>query len=457
MGLHDRVDRSRVDGGHRDARIGQFSGELPCEHIEPRLRGGVRAEARERVLRGARGHVDDAAPAGSDHAGQDSVGQEEWGYQIEDDGLLPLARVEFPTRSKRTHDPRIVHQDGNRSEGFRHRRRHVPSGVPIREINGEGERTAALLPDSTSSLLDLLGATGDESHIGTLAPQFQSRRSADETRDVASRTELARHAPAARPGWRYLTVLLIATFLMASSFIAGKILLRSVPAFSLLGARFILAAAATLPFAVIAARRRDGGPGSRALPASPRSLLAIVIIGLLQTAAVLGLTFLALRTITAGEASILLFTNPIWVAALAPLLLSERLSAVRLLGLAIGVVGVVLAMGGLHRLSGIQGDVLVLLASLAWASSTIITKRLHVAMNAWWLTFWQMLTGALILLGVAVLLGQSWPGRLSALSRWAVMCEGREMDPLRCSSCITTLLCSCCCRGRSSWLQGRGG
>jgi len=243
-------------------------------------------------------------------------------------------------------------------------------------------------------------------------------RAVDETRDVASRTELARHAPAARPGWRYLTVLLIATFLMASSFIAGKILLRSVPAFSLLGARFILAAAATLPFAVIAARRRDGGPGSRALPASPRSLLAIVIIGLLQTAAVLGLTFLALRTITAGEASILLFTNPIWVAALAPLLLSERLSAVRLLGLAIGVVGVVLAMGGLHRLSGIQGDVLVLLASLAWASSTIITKRLHVAMNAWWLTFWQMLAGALILLGVAVLLGQSWPGRLS-LSDWA--------------------------------------
>lgn len=218
--------------------------------------------------------------------------------------------------------------------------------------------------------------------------------------------------------WQYVAVLLVATFLMASSFVAGKILLRSVPPFPLLGARFLLAAVATLPLAYFASRSRASSARSASLPTSATSLLAVLCIGLLQTAAVLGLTFLALRSISAGEASILLFTNPIWVAALAPLVLAERLSMARVAGLFLGIVGVALAMGAPHGLSGIQGDILVLLASLAWAVSTIITKRLHVTMNPWWLNFWQMLVGALILVGIAVLLRQSWPARLS-ISDWA--------------------------------------
>lgn len=219
-------------------------------------------------------------------------------------------------------------------------------------------------------------------------------------------------------GWRYLAVLVTATFFMASSFVAGKILLHAIPPFSLVGWRFLTAAAVTFPLALAVTRGAQPGPGSAAVPGSLRSVLAVLSIGLLQTAAVLGLTFLALRSITAGEASILLFTNPIWVAALAPIFLHEHLSVIRVAGLVLGIVGVVLAMGAPHGLSGFQGDLLVLVASLAWATSTIITKRLHVAMNAWWLNFWQMLVGAFVLLGVAHLLHQSWPGTLS-LSDWA--------------------------------------
>ncbi len=221
-----------------------------------------------------------------------------------------------------------------------------------------------------------------------------------------------------RKVWLYTAVLVAATFFMASSFVAGKILLHVVPPFALVGWRFLCAAGATLPLALLGTRRVEAGPGSAAVPTSVRSVLAVLSIGLLQTAAVLGLTFLALRTVSAGEASILLFTNPIWVAALAPLFLSEHLSAVRMFGLVVGIVGVALAIGAPRGHSGFHGDLLVLVASLAWAISTIITKRLQVVMNAWWLNFWQMLVGALVLLGVAHLMHQSWPGALS-LSDWA--------------------------------------
>lgn len=220
------------------------------------------------------------------------------------------------------------------------------------------------------------------------------------------------------PRWQYLMVLVAATMFMASSFIAGKILLRTVPPFALVGWRFLSAAVMTLPLALVAVRQMDGRALAAALPTSPRSVLAVLSIGLLQTATVLGLTFLALRTVSAGEASIILFTNPVWVAALAPLFLSEPLSIARAGGLVIGITGVVLAIGTPHALSGLQGDLLVLAASLAWAVSTIITKRLHVTMNAWWLNFWQMLVGSLVLLLVARLLHQSWPATVS-LSNWA--------------------------------------
>lgn len=212
-------------------------------------------------------------------------------------------------------------------------------------------------------------------------------------------------------------MLVAATFLMASSFVAGKILLTAVPPFPLIGWRFLLAAAATLPLALVAGRREGTGARATALPTTMNSLLATLSVGVLQTAAVMGLMFWALQTITAGEAAILLFTNPIWVAALAPIFLAERLSVVRIVGLILGIVGVALALGA-HSLSALQGDLLVLLASLAWAASTVITKRLHAGMNPWWLNFWQMLVGALVLLAAAALLHQSWPGHLSPLN-WA--------------------------------------
>lgn len=220
----------------------------------------------------------------------------------------------------------------------------------------------------------------------------------------------------------YYLMLVAATLLMASSFIAGKILLAAgIPSFLLVGWRFLLAACATLPL-VLAAR---SSLFATLLPPhlSRWDWIVVCLIGLLQTAATMGLLFLALRTISAGTAAILLFTNPLWVALIGHFILRETLSGPRLLGLVCGIFGVALALGA----SGtgfsdepLSGQLTGLAAAFCWAFATILNKRAKLAINVWVLSFWQMLVGALILLALAYAQGQRWPGpALTSSSLWA--------------------------------------
>ena len=121
----------------------------------------------------------------------------------------------------------------------------------------------------------------------------------------------------------FVIILLASTFLMGSSFVAGKVLLRDgFPALLLVGWRFFAAALATLPLVLL-----EGRPRQALLPrgAGRRAAVLTILIGLLQTAAVMGLLFLAMNSISASTAAILLFTNPIWVALLGRIFLGEAL------------------------------------------------------------------------------------------------------------------------------------
>jgi hypothetical protein len=120
----------------------------------------------------------------------------------------------------------------------------------------------------------------------------------------------------------FLVTLVASTFLMGSSFVAGKILIHqgfpplswSAGGSSLLRSRRSLLSSST-----------RGGLGAALLPArtSLREAGLVILIGLVQTAAVTGLLFWAMRSISASTAAILLFTNPIWVAVLGRLFLGE--------------------------------------------------------------------------------------------------------------------------------------
>jgi drug/metabolite transporter (DMT)-like permease len=128
----------------------------------------------------------------------------------------------------------------------------------------------------------------------------------------------------------------------------------------------------------------------------------------------MGFLNLALRTLPASTAAILLFSNPIWVALLARPVLGEHLNALRWIGLILGVIGVALTVGvsfGGRPL----GVIFAVAASLSFAVSTLITKRFKPSQNSWALTFWQMLVGGAVLLAAAALARQEWPTSLTSV------------------------------------------
>ncbi|MER1065980.1 DMT family transporter [Pseudomonas aeruginosa] len=228
------------------------------------------------------------------------------------------------------------------------------------------------------------------------------------------------HAPASSQAG-FLVTLFASTFLMGSSFVAGKILLQQgFTPMILVGWRFFVAALATLP--LVLAGERNIVAALLPAKAGLRDVALVILIGLLQTAAVMGLLFWAMQVISASTAAILLFTNPIWVAVLGRIFLGESLHRARLVGLLLGVVGVALAIGiSPSMFSGgmtLAGEIIGIVSALCWASATLINKRAALPLSSWALSFWQMLVGAIAILTIAYLDGEQWPSSVTR-EQWA--------------------------------------
>jgi drug/metabolite transporter (DMT)-like permease len=209
----------------------------------------------------------------------------------------------------------------------------------------------------------------------------------------------------------FVSTLLTATFLMGSSFIAGKILLQAgYPPILLAAARFSAAALLTLPVLFALGRAPEA-----VFPAAAgiKDIIVVMTLGLLQTAGVMGLLFLAMRSISVPAAAILLFTNPLWVAFLATLVLKEPITAARTVALALGILGAGLALGvSRDMFSGagaVRGEIIGLGSSFCWALATIVNKRVRTSFNSWALSFWQMLAGSIFLLAWSLAIAERWP------------------------------------------------
>ncbi len=181
-------------------------------------------------------------------------------------------------------------------------------------------------------------------------------------------------------------VLVIATtFLMGSSFTVGKIGLTYVSPLLLVGLRFTIAG---LLMAMLVRKKP--------LPAKLADWGRIFGIGLMQTAGVMGCIFLSLRTITAGESSILTFTNPLMVVVMGTIFLGIRYRLLQWFGAIVGFLGVFITLG--FHLQLTTGTLLGLGAAVSWSIGTILIKQWGSRFNVWVLTAYQMLFGGTILL-----------------------------------------------------------
>lgn len=110
------------------------------------------------------------------------------------------------------------------------------------------------------------------------------------------------------------------------------------------------------------------------------------------------LWFFAITVAPLAQVFALEFTSPIWVTLLAPLVLGERLTRVRLLAALIGFVGIlVVARPGFGTLS--PGVIAAAASALAFAGSILLTKRLTrtetITCILFWLTVMQAVFGIL--------------------------------------------------------------
>ena len=114
------------------------------------------------------------------------------------------------------------------------------------------------------------------------------------------------------------------------------------------------------------------------------------------------LVVFGLAQLPSGRAAILAYTMPAWSIPLSVLLLGERLTARKLLGLALGMAGMALLVWDeFHRIQGApRGALLVLGAAFTWAIGTLLQKKYPVRAPVAAYTAWLMLLG-----GVPIYIG----------------------------------------------------
>jgi len=177
----------------------------------------------------------------------------------------------------------------------------------------------------------------------------------------------------------------------------NKVLLQSLSPLWLLALRSAIATLAL--FAIAAALGRLARP--------PRADLPVVVsIALLHMVGFSVLAAWGLQTVPTGRSVVLAYTTPLWVAPGATLFLGERLTARRLVGVVVGLVGLgvlfnPLAFDWADR-RAVLGNGAVLLGALLWAGSILHIRGHRWRSTPFDLAPWEMLLTTLLVTPLAI-------------------------------------------------------
>ncbi|MBR1221016.1 DMT family transporter [Bradyrhizobium sp. U87765 SZCCT0131] len=212
---------------------------------------------------------------------------------------------------------------------------------------------------------------------------------------MSAAASLAASAPRPRDNLLPLSITVFC-LLWSGAFVAGKIGVTDCPPLIFLTVRFL--AAGLMVFAIAALR-------GETWDLSRRDVFAFAVIGIANNALYLGLGYIGLRTISAGLNALIVSANPVFVAVLASLVLGERMTWRKAIGLVLGVAGVAVIVA--HRISvgsdspvGIAFSVGALIAIVA---GTMLFKLLAPKGNLWLGNGVQNLAGGLAVLPFAAM------------------------------------------------------
>lgn len=198
----------------------------------------------------------------------------------------------------------------------------------------------------------------------------------------------------------------------SSAFTSARIVVAYAPPFLALFVRFLISGLVALAIGRALGQR---------IRLSQAEWRAVVIFGVCQNALYLGLNFEAMRTVEASVAVVIASLLPLIVAGLGRVFLGERLSALALLGLVLGFLGVLVIMAArLGRGADPWGLALCVAGVLALSVATLMVRGASGGGNLWVVVGLQMLVGSLALLPVSALL-ETWTVTWSWPLLWAFL------------------------------------
>jgi drug/metabolite transporter (DMT)-like permease len=211
-------------------------------------------------------------------------------------------------------------------------------------------------------------------------------------------------------------ILIVTNVVYATSYAATRVVLDDIPPATLALIRLVIGSLVLIPAALVI--RRAGAP-----PIARADRWSIVWMGVFGFAGAFAFSHWGIAHSTATNAALLITVEPISLILLAPWALGERLRPREKTGAALALVGTALVV--VNGIPGVtralvphwRGDLLLLLAGLAYASYSLFGRSVLARHAPLAVTAWSIAWGAAAMLPLA---GLEWAGgapiRLTAQS-----------------------------------------
>ncbi len=214
----------------------------------------------------------------------------------------------------------------------------------------------------------------------------------------------------------YLKLLLMALF-WGGTFVAGRSLARTVGPFTAAFFRFAFASV----FLILLLRKTEG----RLAWPEKRQIIPVIFLGL--TGALLYNYFFlkGLKLIEAGRASVIIASNPIFIALFSAYFFKERLNPIKVIGIMISVGGAIVVISRGRLLEALQGglglgEVYILGCVASWVAFSLTGKAVMDALSPLRSVTLSSIAGTLFLAAPAFLEG-GFGFLAQSLSEWGLI------------------------------------
>ncbi len=219
-------------------------------------------------------------------------------------------------------------------------------------------------------------------------------------------------ATASQPrAWKVLLAFSIIYFVWGSTFLAIRVGVREVPPFLLAGMRFVVAGLALFGW-----MRARGTPSPTRREWGGATLLAVLIF-----VCDYGLLFWAERRVPSGIAAVMLATIPVFMALSEIIILKTQQLTMRLaVALVVGIGGVAVLVS--HSVSfgdapiDPVGACALMAAAISWSAASALTRKVPLPAEKAMSSGVQMLSGGVLLVLAAGLLGEFHGFQIQAVS-----------------------------------------